>query len=123
MDQRDASVRLTPTMVGSFAESTNTWPKKCERCWLDDLGHHPSPYLIGRRIDRPVEFDIADVGNFFVKDRVRQAIELVFPGQCVFQPTFKVKGQQQTPWFLGVPIATVNDSAPRGGEENPRWPG
>ena len=62
-----AEVLRRPT--GSFDESTNIWPKKCEHCWLDDVDNPTSPYLLGRRIDRPVEFDIADIRNFFVKDR------------------------------------------------------
>lgn len=120
MDRREISVKFTPKLIGSFDESTNNWPKKCEHCWLDDVDNPPSPYLLGRRIDRPVEFDVADLGNFFVKDRVRRAIELVFPGQCVFHPTFAAKSKQPTPWFLGVPVATVNDSTPREEGTQPR---
>ena len=122
MDRRQISVKFTPNLVGSFDESTNTWPKKCESCWLDDVDKPPSPYLLGRRIDRPVEFDIADIGNFFVKDRVRRAIELVFPGQCVFHPTFAAKSKQPTPWFLGEPVARVHDSTPRDEGAQPRCP-
>ena len=122
MDRRQILVKFTPTLVGAFDESTNSWPKKCAHCWLDDYDHPPSPYFLGRRIDRPVEFDIADIGNFFVKDRVRQAIELVFPGQCTFHPTFAVRGKQQTAWFLGVPVATVNDSIPERNDDSPRCP-
>ena len=103
MDERRRTIRFTPTLAGMFEESINIWPKRCHHCWLDDNDNPPSPYFLGRRIDCPVVFDIACYGNVFVKDRIRQVIEMLFPGQCIFHPTFAEKSKQPTPWFLGCP--------------------
>jgi hypothetical protein len=104
--------------VGPFGMPLNALPQKCPHCTFPDLDHLAQPYLLGKGITRPVEIDVAEVGNFFVKDRARKVIEIACPGQCEFHPTFDKKTKEQTPWSLAVPtwtipIGTVKAKIPR----------
>lgn len=92
---------------GNFNVSMNACTQKCHYCTFPDLDHVPQPYLIGRGITRPGELDMADVGNFFARERARKVIEVACPGQCEFFPTHDARTKEPTPWSLVVPKATV----------------
>jgi hypothetical protein len=62
----------------------------------------------------------AENGNFFVRHRIRRALELVVPGQCSFFPTHYKGTSEETPWVLAVATrqvvtAKVKRSIPRCG--------
>jgi hypothetical protein len=81
----------------------NPLPTKCQTCRFVNLDFVPQPYLLCKGIDTPVDTAPAEVGNFLVRERVRQVIETVAPGQCEFYPTQNLKTKEATPWFLAVP--------------------
>jgi hypothetical protein len=45
----------------------------------------------------------AELGNFLVRERVRQILEIAAPGECSFYQTQDLKTRQPTPWLLTVP--------------------
>ncbi len=92
---------------GQFHQSLNQRSQKCSYCHFPDIDQVPEPYLIGRGITRPGELDLAEVGNFFVRERARAILDVVCPGQCVCHPTFDVKTRALTDWSLAVPTRTV----------------
>ena len=96
---------------GQFDLPMNVRPQKCHFCTFPDLDHVPQVYLIGRGITRPGELDMADLGNFFARDRARKVIEVVCPGQCEFHPTFDSKTKEPTPWWISVPARKVADGS------------
>jgi hypothetical protein len=86
----------------------NPLPAKCPRCGFPDLDHVPQPYfLVKSRTMTPNELALADVGNFFVRERVRRVFDLVIPGVCTYYPTCYRGTAQATPWTLVVPAHQV----------------
>jgi hypothetical protein len=102
-----------------FSDPINPLPRRCARCGFPDLDHVPQPYFVVKsRTLSPNELALAENGNFFVRDRVRQVLDLLAPGQCTFFPTCYQRTSEKTPWLLAVPnvqIATakVDSSIPR----------
>lgn len=87
-----------------FYDPINPLPVKCATCGFPDLDHVPVPYfLVKSRTMSPNEFALAENGNFFVRERVRRALELLAPGQVAFFSTCFQRSSQETPWFLAVP--------------------
>ncbi len=97
----------------------NLLPAKCPKCGFPDLDHVPQPYfLIKSRTMSPNELAKAENGNFFVRERVRQVLELLAPSQCSFFSTCYKGTTEETPWLLAVPnhqviTAKVDPSIPR----------
>lgn len=95
----------------AFHDPLNKLPIKCGTCGFPDLDHVPQPYvLVKSRTTSPNELALAENGNFFVRGRVRQVLELVAPGQCSFFETCCKGTTETTPWFL----ATANQQIPTG---------
>jgi hypothetical protein len=103
----------------AFSDPINLLPKKCVKCGFPDLDHIPQPYFVGKsRTMTPNELAGAENGNFFVRNRVRQVLELLDPGLCSFYPTTFSGTTTATPWLLAVPnqqivTARVDPSIPR----------
>ena len=97
----------------------NPLPPKCTACGFPDLDHIPQPYfLIKSRAASPNELALAENGNFFVRDRIRRVLDLLFPGMCNYFRTCYGGTSQETPWLLAVPnhqlvTAQVKPSIPR----------
>ena len=101
-----------------FEVPVNPIPVKCPRCTFPDLDFVPEPYFLAKGTSNPNEIDLAEFGNFFVRQRCRQILEAVAPGQCHFFPTHDLKTKKETAWFLAVPTtlvrtATVKPAVPR----------
>ncbi|HTE17729.1 MAG TPA: SMI1/KNR4 family protein [Armatimonadota bacterium] len=94
--------------TGYFDDPINRLPVRCDVCTFPDLDYVPQPYLLGRGINRPVDLALANLGNFLVRDRPRQVIETVSPGQCRFIPTVDRQTGQPAPWYLAVPVHRVS---------------
>lgn len=87
-----------------FHGPINELPAKCATCGFPNLDFVPSPYFLVRsRTLTPNELAMAENGNFLVCDRIRQVLDLLVPGQCIFFPTHFVGSSKKTPWFLAVP--------------------
>jgi hypothetical protein len=102
-----------------FYDPINPLPRKCRKWGFPGLDHVPQPYcLIKSRTLSPCEMASAENGNFFVRHRIRRALELLVPGQCSFYPTHYKGTSEETPWLLAVPThqvatAKVKRSIPR----------
>lgn len=104
MDQRGVAYYVTPI---------NPLPIKCSYCTFPDLDFVPSPYLLAKGISAPTETTIAAFGNFLVRERVRQILELAVPGACTFHPTADAKSKKTAPWWLVVPKQTFATPVPK----------
>src|SRR5688572_12139115 len=69
---------------GNYNTPVNVLPIKCQTCHFVDIDFVPERYALCKGIDTPVELAPAEVGNFLVREPVRQILELVAPGQCSF---------------------------------------
>jgi SMI1 / KNR4 family (SUKH-1) len=102
-----------------FYDPINPLPKKCAKCGFPDLDHVPQTYfLVKSRTMTSNELAGAECGNFFIRDRVRQVLDILAPGQCTYYPTTYQGTSTKTPWLLAVPnhqvvTAKVNPSIPR----------
>ena len=102
-----------------FWEPVNSLPSKCSECGFPDLDFVPQPYfLVKSRTLVPNELVLAANGNFLLRERIRNVLELLAPSQCTYFPTFYNGTSQQTPWFLAVPnlqivSGQVDSSVPR----------
>lgn len=93
----------------------NPLPVICAACGHCDLDHVPQPYaLVKSKTLAPNEVELAHAGNLLVRDRIKQVLELVAPGQCKFYPTVYQKTSDITPWHLAVPQHQV-EAATLGG--------
>ena len=92
---------------GNADAPVNGLPLKCSRCRFVDLDFVPQPYFLAKGIDSPTDMARAEAGNFLVRERIRQLVELVAPGQCEFFPTQALKTKEPTQWFLAVPKAAL----------------
>src|SRR5437870_3334154 len=72
---------------GNWNAPVNPLPMKCACCRFVDLDFVPEPYFLCKGIETPAEMALGEVGNFFVRERVRKVLEAVAPGQCGFYPT------------------------------------
>jgi hypothetical protein len=91
-----------------FSDPINPLPPKCAECGFPDLDHVPQPYyLVKTRSMSPNELALAENGNFLIRDRVRQLLEILVPGQCRYFPTCYRGTSQKTPWLLAVPDRQV----------------
>lgn len=91
-----------------FYEPINPLPAKCRECGFPDLDFVPQPYfLVKSRTMSSNELAGAENGNFFVRERVLQVLELLAPGECTFYPTCYRGTMEQTPWLLAVPNRQV----------------
>ena len=83
----------------------NALPIKCEVCSRPDYEHVPQPYyLVRSRTLTPVELNPAENGNLLVRDRVKNILEVVVPGELSFYPTQYNRSTEETPWWLAVPV-------------------
>lgn len=102
-----------------FWDPINPLPARCPKCGFPHLDHVPQPYvLVKSRAMSPNELAMAENGNFFARQRARQVLDLLAPGQCTWYPTCFRGTSEQTPWLLGVPnrqveTARVDPSIPR----------
>ena len=102
-----------------FYDPINPLRKKCPTCGFPDLDHVPEPYfLVKSRTMTSNELAGAESGNFFIRDRVRQVLDILAPGQCIYYSTTYKGTSTKTPWLLAVPnhqvvTAKVNPSIPR----------
>lgn len=46
---------------------------------------------------------LADLGNLFISDRLKQIFEILFPNQCTYQKTFIQETTISTKWWLAIP--------------------
>jgi hypothetical protein len=93
---------------GNFDLATNQLPKKCPSCTFPDIDAVPQPYLLNRGISDAGDFGCAELGNFFVRERLRQILEVVSPHACLFYPTSEAKSGKPTDWWLAVPQRMVD---------------
>lgn len=102
-----------------FHDPLNPLSAKCPKCGFPDLDHIPQPYfLVKSRTMSPNELAPAEMGNFFIRNRIRRVLDLLAPGQCMYFPTSYRGTSHETPWLLAVPrhqiiTAKVNASIPR----------
>lgn len=82
---------------------SNPLPIKCQRCGFPDIDYVPTPYLLTKGIWIPEEMSPAMRGNFLVRERLRQILEIAVPGACTFHPTADTKSRKATPWYLAEP--------------------
>lgn len=91
-----------------FNGPINELPAKCPKCGFPDLDFVPKPYLLVRsKTLTPNELAMAANGNFLVRERIRQVLELIAPGQCTYYQTHFKGSSDSTPWFLAVPTKKV----------------
>src|SRR5262249_44865005 len=81
------------------------------QCSLPDLDHPPQPYLLSRGIEAAGDFSTAELGNFFVRERLKGILETVIPVQCRFYPTTAAKTGKLTDWWLAAPQTLVVTAA------------
>jgi hypothetical protein len=103
---------------GDMLAPVNRLPVGCSHCTFPDLDFVAQPYLLAKGTSNPNDIQLAEVGNFFVRDRARNILEAVVPGQCAFYSTLEMRKKTETPWYLAVPTkviqtATVKPSVPR----------
>jgi SMI1/KNR4 family protein SUKH-1 len=89
----------------TFDDPLNRLPAKCPACGFPDLDHVPQPYFLRRGPTKQSnELALAQNGNFFVRPRAHQVLELVTPRSCKFFPTHYKGTSEETPWLLAVPV-------------------
>jgi hypothetical protein len=90
-------------MGDSYYDFANPLPAKCPHCTFPDFDFIAKPYLLTKGFASPAETGLARVGNFFVRERAKQILELAVPEACTFHPTAERKSKQPTAWWLAVP--------------------
>jgi hypothetical protein len=88
---------------GDSLKPANPMSIKCPHCTMPDINSVPQPYFLVKGMASPMEISSAQMGNFLVRDRVRQILEIAVPKACEFLPTTDKKTKKQTPWSLVVP--------------------
>src|SRR3569833_2428176 len=102
-----------------YNQPINPLPAKCPVCGFPDLNAVPQPYYLARsRASTAASISLAEVGNFLVKDTVKDILEGISPTLCTFYPTYYRNTDEVTQWWLCVPTATVDsghikDNVPR----------
>jgi SMI1 / KNR4 family (SUKH-1) len=92
---------------GNMDFPVNPLPTKFQHCSFPDLDFIPAQYLLSKGTASPVDMALAEVGNFFIRERAKRILELAVPGACQFYPTYELKTKKPTPWFLAVPVKTI----------------
>ena len=92
----------TMDCVGHY-ELLNPLPIACPACKRYDLDHVRSPYVLGRKVESPVDCAPAIAGNLLVRESMKRVLELCAPQTCKFYRTIHRKSKQPTPWMLAVP--------------------
>ena len=90
-------------LKGNLEAPANPLPLRCPRCRFVDIDFVPQPYVLCKGMENPADLSGAEVGNFLVRERLRQILDVVVPGQCDFFSTIHAKTKEPTPWFLAVP--------------------
>ncbi len=98
--------------VDGHLEPLNPLPVVCPACKRVDLDFVHSPYVVGKKIESPVDFAPAVAGNLLVRESMKRVLEVAAPGSCKFFPTIHRKTKQPTPWFLAVVQHTQTTSEP-----------
>jgi len=98
--------------VDGYLEALNPLPVACPTCKRVDLDFVPSPYVLGKKIESPVDFAPAVAGNLLVRESMKRVLDVVAPGSCKFYPTIHRKTKQPTPWSLAVLQHTETTSEP-----------
>jgi hypothetical protein len=99
--------------VGDDDAPANRLRIRCSHCSFPDIDFVPKPYLLAKGFSSPSEISSAEMGNFFVKDRVKRILEVVIPKACTFYATAERKSKKATPWFLAVPNSLLKIPAPK----------
>ena len=99
---------------GGHLAPLNPLPVACSVCKRLDLDFVQSPYMVGKKIESPVDFAPAVAGNFLIRESMKQVLGVVAPGLCKFHPTIHHRTRQPTPWLLAVPQFTQTTSKPSG---------
>jgi hypothetical protein len=87
-----------------FLRPINGLPAKCSKCGFPDLDFIPQSYFVVKSKSlAPNELAMAANGNFFVRARIREVLELIAPDQCSYFPTQFKGSTEATPWYLAVP--------------------
>src|SRR5688572_20206811 len=82
---------------GNFELPVNSLPAQCPRCTLSDLDFIVQPYRLAKGVNKPTDMELAELANFFVREKARQILETVVPNQCRFFPTHELKTGAATP--------------------------
>jgi WD40 repeat protein len=98
--------------VDGHLEPLNPLPVVCPACKRVDLDFVHSPYVVGKKIESPVDFAPAVAGNLLVRESMKRVLEVAAPGTGKFYPTIHRKTKQPTPWFLAVLQHTQTTSEP-----------
>jgi hypothetical protein len=98
--------------VGARLQDANQLPVQCQHCTFPDLDFVPKAYLLARGTASPAETAPARLGNFLVRDRIKNILEVIVPGACAFFPTADHKTHKPTPWWLAVPKARLRAAMP-----------
>jgi hypothetical protein len=82
----------------------NKYEISCSVCSFPRIDETPEPYFIAKnRNFSGVEIMLADLGNLFISDRLKQILEKLFPNQCSYQKTFIQETTISTKWWLAIP--------------------
>jgi hypothetical protein len=103
---------------GNMNQPCNPPPRKCPHCTFPDLDFVAEPYLLAKGVASQAETAPAQFGNFLVRDKPRQILELAAADAFTFHRTADFKTKQPTPWWLAVPrravrVATPDPAVPR----------
>jgi hypothetical protein len=86
----------------------NKYEISCLVCSFPLIDKTPEPYLIAKnRNFSGVEIMLADLGNLFISDRLKQIFEILFSNQCSYQKAFIQETTISTKWWLAIPINLV----------------
>lgn len=86
----------------------NKYEISCPVCNFPKIDKTPEPYFIAKnRNFSGIEIMIADLGNLFISDRLKQVFEILFPNQCYYQKTFMQDTTISTKWWLAIPTNLV----------------
>jgi hypothetical protein len=82
----------------------NKYEISCSVCSFPQIDKTPNPYFIAKnRNFSGIEIMLADLGNLFISDRLKQIFEILFPNQCSYQKTFIQETTISTKWWLAIP--------------------
>jgi len=98
--------------VDGYLEPLNPLPVICPECKQVDLDYVHSPYVLGKKVESPVDFAPAVAGNLLVRESMKRVLEIAAPESCKFYPTIHRKTKQPTAWWLAVPQHTQTTSEP-----------
>lgn len=83
---------------------TNKYEVNCNTCLFPKIDKTPNPYYISKNRNLSgIEVCIADLGNLFISERLKQIFEILLPNQCTYQRTFIQDSTILTNWWLAIP--------------------